>query len=923
MLLRLRGPVPVLAAACALAAGAGGASPAFAAADAREAALAYLDANAQRFGVTSGDFADTFFTSVYETKGTGVTHVNINQRFRGLEVFGGHVTVNVGADGKVIFAGGTPASLATVASDTKRLEAPTALTKAATGLKLRKPAKVRVLSRSGDKAQKQLLSPGSIASEPVEATLGWQPTEAGLKLAWRVIIDEADDSHLWKVAIDANSGAIISKDDWTAHDDVDELRARLERKQAPAKQQLPQPAKAFQPIAALTLTPNPVLDGSAYRVYAWPNESPNDAPRTLVANPADSLASPYGWHDINGNAAPEYVTTQGNNVHAYLDQDANNAPDHDSSPSGGSRLRFDFPLDLTQHAQNNRAAAVANLFYSNNMIHDVLYHYGFDDESGNFQVNNYGRGGTGNDAVRAEAQDGSGTNNANFSTPAADGQPPRMQMYLWPGNQLGAQNQVTVDGGPSFDASWARFTPGATPEGIPNRPFVYANTGCSDADYPASRPDANFIAVVDGGTAACSYLARVEIAQALGADALVVAHNATGNAPVLTGSMIDVPVEIPAVAITQADGETLKAIIAAGPAPTGNVRKHPDHPGIRDGDLDNGIVIHEYGHGVSNRLTGGPKTQNCLTGNEQAGEGWSDFYAITFMLDPRLDDPDGTRGLVPYALFQPDRTANGLRPRPYSRDMQVQPFTYDSIKTGGWLDGTSLALPHGLGHGWAAVLWDVTWDLIDKHGFNPNLYGAWNTGGNNRALQYVTDGLKLQGCGPGLVVARDAIIAAAEARGGGDVCTLWASFARRGLGYSAVQGTTDRNDNTEAFDTHPDCKRNFQSPVATQPALNTAEAGSTVSLRFTHDGYRGLDVLAENQPYSRQVDCDTLQTVNPGQTTITPRPYPVQALGTLSVDTRGVFTFPWQTDPAWEGTCRELVATADSGRQYRAYYRFT
>ena len=41
------------------------------------------------------------------------------------------------------------------------------------------------------------------------------------------------------------------------------------------------------------------------------------------------------------------------------------------------------------------------------------------------------------------------------------------------------------------------------------------------------------------------------------------------------------------------------------------------------------------------------------------------------------------------------------------------------------------------------------------------------------------------------------------------------------------------------------------------------------------------------------------------------------------MDTRGLFTFPWQTEAAWAGTCREFVATADSGRQYRAYYRFT
>ena len=163
---------------------------------------------------------------------------------------------------------------------------------------------------------------------------------------------------------------------------------------------------------------------------------------------------------------------------------------------------------------------------------------------------------------------------------------------------------------------------------------------------------------------------------------------------------------------------------------------------------------------------------NCLTGNEQAGEGWSDYYAISMLLDPALDDPNQPRGMGPYALFQDDRHGAGIRPRPYARDMAIQPFTYDSIKTGGWLNGTSLALPHGLGHGWASVLWDLNWDLIDKYGFNPDLYGAWNSGGNNRALQYVTDGLKLQGCGPGLVVARGAIIAAAdELTDGGDTCT--------------------------------------------------------------------------------------------------------------------------------------------------------
>ena len=247
----------------------------------------------------------------------------------------------------------------------------------------------------------------------------------------------------------------------------------------------------------------------------------------------------------------------------------------------------------------------------------------------------------------------------------------------------------------------------------------------------------------------------------------------------------------------------------------------------------------------------------------------------------------------PYALFQADRHGDGIRPRPYTRDMNIQPFTYDAIKSNGWLNGTSLALPHGLGHGWASVLWDMDWDLIDKYGFNRNLYAAWNTGGNNRALQYVMDGLKLQGCNPGLVVSRAAIIAGAEVRNNGpaDTCTLWATFARRGLGYSAVQGTTNRNDNTEAFDTHPDCQRGFQG-VAAEPALTTIAAGSPLPLQFTADnGYRGLDLATKNNPYTRQVDCTTLKTVTPGQTAITPRPVPVPAVtrggAPLSVDADG------------------------------------
>src|SRR5690606_13414908 len=97
---------------------------------------------------------------------------------------------------------------------------------------------------------------------------------------------------------------------------------------------------------------------------------------------------------------------------------------------GGESLAFDFPIDFEQQPVTYQDAAITNLFYWNNIIHDVLYQYGFAEVSCNFQVNNFGNGGAGNDPVRAEAQDGSGTNNANLATPP-DGQQPRMQMFEW------------------------------------------------------------------------------------------------------------------------------------------------------------------------------------------------------------------------------------------------------------------------------------------------------------------------------------------------------------------------------------------------------------------------------------------------------------------------------------------------------------
>ncbi|MEV0806916.1 M36 family metallopeptidase [Micromonospora sp. NPDC050200] len=884
-----------------------------------EIATSYLRAQPAQYGVRAADLADLAVASSYTSRHSGVTHVNLAQRYQDLEVFGATATVNIARDGSVIFVGDTLVpGLSDKATGTASLDAVDAVEAAADSLDLADPANPRVMSRTSGPAQRTVVSGSGISDQPIPAKLGWQQTDDGLRLAWQLVIDDSSDLHLWNATVDAETGKLLNADDWTDQDSPADLASTLGRRETKT-------AAIATPTAATDKVspPNPVNDGSSYRVFEFPKGDPNDGPQSLVTNPADGTASPYGWHDTDGTPGAEHTITRGNNAYAYTDRDANNQVDPGSAADGGASITFNFPADLNEHPQTYAQAAVVNQFYWCNVVHDLTYRYGFDEASGNFQVNNYGRGGTGGDDVQCEAHDGSGQNNANFSTPALDGGRPRMQMFLWPGNQFGLPNAVTINAGSAagtYEAEYARFTPAPTSAGFAGEVVLVndgvgaTGDGCTDYSLPSGA-----IAVVDR-TSSCSFYTQVVNGERAGATAVVVVNNVAGAPAVMSGSMSPA-VGIPAVMVSQADGNSIKAGLPA----SGRVHRNLARPAMRDASFRSETIFHEYGHGVSNRLTGGP-TVNCLTGDEQMGEGWSDFLAIVSLLNPAIDDPENARGYGQYPLFQDSRVGPGIRPRPYSRNMDIQPFTYDSIKTGGWLDGTSLAAPHGIGHGWAAVLYDMTWNLVDRHGFNPNVYEPWNTGGNNLALQLVIDGLKMQGCGPGFVTGRNAIIAAdAALTGGENACTLWASFARRGLGYSAVQGTTNRDDNTEAFDTHPSCRGDFIDRAG-QPALNTVIAGDAAPMKFKLATNRGLNILASGSPYSRLVDCDTLKTVNPDGS-ITPRPTPVAARNPgdshLSANANGQYNYPWKTDPSWAGTCREFVLTLDNGYQHRAYFTFT
>ena len=212
-------------------------------------ALEYASENADELGVGSADVGDLFVSSAVPGRASGATHVNLNQRFRGLEVFGGSATISVARDGRVFFASGAFVSDLAGASGEADLSATEAVEAAAEELDLDEPTGLRVLSRSDDEA---LSLAGGISDEAIPAKLGWQPTEAGLRLAWQVTIDDSEAVDLWNAAVDAETGELLDAANWTSHG-----------------------------------SPNPVIDGSSYRVFAFPKGDPNDGPRTIDANPAE------------------------------------------------------------------------------------------------------------------------------------------------------------------------------------------------------------------------------------------------------------------------------------------------------------------------------------------------------------------------------------------------------------------------------------------------------------------------------------------------------------------------------------------------------------------------------------------------------------------------------------------------------------
>jgi hypothetical protein len=471
----------------------------------------------------------------------------------------------------------------------------------------------------------------------------------------------------------------------------------------------------------------------SYNVYL---EDPGKGGQVPTSGPGSTTQSPNGW--LGSGAQTTWVIT-GNNVKAYLDKDGNNAPD-----SGGVAVtdgNFTAVSDLTQSPSttDNKSVAVQNLFYFNNVVHDALYRAGFDEAAGNFQTDNLGRGGAGaksNDAVLAEAQDGSGTDNANFSTPA-DGSAPRMQMYLW--TPTGDHQVVTSTA--TYPAAGAGFGPALSTAGMPDD-FAVASPadGCAAVSGVSGK-----IAIIDRGT--CDFTVKVMNAQTAGASGVIIVNNA-GNWVFAMGGT-NRKIKISSVMVGQTDGGALKT------QASGTIRKNPAHVPELDGDVDADIVYHEYGHGLTWRMIG--SMSGTISG--ALGEGASDVNAFFLNGDDLIGE------------YSYSDTTNGIRRHRY----EGYNLSYNDICVGG-------CEVHNDGEIYGAIEWEFR-----KQGLlaasNDDLYAVW------------VQGLNFVPAGPSYENMRDGQLqsaAAYDAAHGTDlVCATWRAFAKYGVGVGS-SATFDR-----------------------------------------------------------------------------------------------------------------------------------
>ncbi len=593
----------------------------------------------------------------YRTEHNGLTHVTLQQTLqeahRAIPVFEGDVTTHIARNGEVIAASGSLVSRLAESINTTEpaLTAEQALRVAADYAAVGTTSLQRqtLAGKTIFKAEKY---ERDVTPELVYFPLTTEATPNATRLAWQMTLWLRDTPDVYLLVIDAERGSLLYRRNLTNYEQANYEQAQNGPRGQVFTGESPRPNL---PVA----TTNPA---TIERVELPFRAAPFNSRETFTTGDPH-----YDWW--NAKAPNDLIS---NNTSTYLDRDATpNQPDQPRLTVTDGLFNFPLDLSLAPTTGDYQKAAQANLFYWTNRYHDILYQFGFNEAAGNFQTDNFTFGGRGSDAVLAEAQDGSGTNNANFSTPA-DGNAGRMQMYLWTG----------------------------TPQ--------------------------------------------------------------------------------------------------------------------RDGDFDQGIVIHELTHGLSNRLVAG------LSGVQGGGmgEGWSDYFGIV-LLAKEGDDLNGSYAVGQYATGNYTR---GIRRFPYSSNTSVYPYNYGDVRL------TSAV--HPTGEIWCNALLEMRAQLIRQYGFQE---------GQRQSIQLVVDGMKLSPRSPSFVDARNGILLADKVNNGGaNQCLLWQAFGKRGLGYLTESLSANDNFPIESFDAPPACnpagtltldRKSYLSGETMRVSLGDRNATGTVRVR--------------------------------------------------------------------------------------------
>ena len=515
--------------------------------------------------------------------------------------------------------------------------------------------------------------------------------------------------------------------------------------------------------------------------------------------------------------------TVGNNAHVYADISGNDgynpAPDWNdftaTSPGGTRAFLYDWSdADGANTSEPQNKAAITQLFYAVNWLHDWYYDHGFDEAAGNAQDDNYGRGPEGGDLdpLYAETNDFSGVDNANMYTPA-DGSPPRMQMYVFDGPvddvALSTTPAQTFPAGSVVSMAQGARNFDVTGDVVKADPAA----ACSPLTN-AAQVQGKIVLIArggDNGGPACGFDVKQINAVAAGAKGILIWNKTSGGfGPGLGTGAVAVPEHDPAgvgnLFIDNTRGQALDTAVGAGTVTAHMSRTAKD----LDGSLDMGVVAHEWGHYIQQRLIaqGG---QNSSAQGAGMGEGWSDLHALLLMVReedknaPGNDNWQGAYGVGSYAAYalSPDSRWFGIRRVTYSADPANNHVTFRFIRDSvtqaqvsfPWLGGVgeNPAEVHNVGEIWASMLFDCYVTLLRNHPFAE---------AQSLMKDYLVASYKVTPPGPTFVEARDALLQVVAANSLEDYDRFGQAFADRGLGIGAVapaRGSTTMSGLTESF----------------------------------------------------------------------------------------------------------------------------